>query len=76
MQHTVTLSIYDAVNALEKTNRRRYTDNEIATATGLHRQTIATLRKGKQEKTIAKLLDYFRAEGLEVGVADLFVVGE
>ena len=74
MQHDVTLSIYNAINALERVNRRRYTDNEIAKATGLHRHTVAGLRKGKPEDTITRLLDFFVAEGMPIAISDLFTI--
>lgn len=66
------LKIFDAVNQLEKRNGRRYTESEIATATGLHRHTVAAAMKGKPDKTLSKLLTFFESEGMPVTVNDLF----
>jgi hypothetical protein len=68
------LKIFDAVNRLEKRNGRRYSESEIAAATGLHRHTIAAVMKGKQDKTLSKLLAFFASEGMPITVADLFTV--
>jgi transcriptional regulator with XRE-family HTH domain len=68
------LKIFDAVNQLEKRNGRRYSESEIAVATGLHRHTIAAVMKGKQDKTLSKLLAFFAAEGMPITVGDLFTV--
>jgi hypothetical protein len=69
----VDVSIFDAVNRLEKQNGRRYTESQIAKATGLHRHTIATLMRGKPDRVIVKLLHFFASEGMPVTVKDLFV---
>lgn len=68
------LKIFDAVNKLESHTGRRYTESEIAKATGLHRHTVAAAMRGKPDKTLSKLLAFFRAEGLDITVADLFTV--
>ena len=52
------LNIFDAINKLEARNKKNYSDNEIAKATGLHRHTINLMRKGKAEPTLDKLLDF------------------
>lgn len=72
--HKTRVSLFDALNRLEGQNERRYTDAEIAKATGLHRHTISALRRGKAEPTLDKLLDFFAAEGMPVTVQDLFTV--
>ena len=66
------LKIFDAINRLEGKNGRRYTDAQIATATGLHRHTVRILRNGKPEPTIDKLLDFFASEGMPLTVGDLY----
>ena len=68
------LKIFDAINKLEKHNERRYTESQIAKATGLHRHTIASVMRGKQDKTLSKLLAFFAAEGMPIAVGDLFTV--
>ncbi len=68
------LKIFNAVNQLEKHSGRRWSESEIATATGLHRHTIAALMKGKPDRTLSALLDFFAAEGMPITVADLFTV--
>ena len=68
------LNIFRVIKRLEAINGRTYTDQQIATATGLHRHTISTMRKGKAEPTLDKLLEFFRREGMPITVADLFVV--
>ncbi len=68
------LKIFDTVNQLEKQNGRRYTESQIAKATGLHRHTIAAVMKGKPDKTLSKLLAFFAAEGMPITVGDLFTV--
>ena len=69
----VELKIFDAVNQLEKRNGRRYTESQIAQATGLHRHTIASLMRGKPDRVIAKILAFFESEGAPVAINDLFV---
>lgn len=68
------LKIFDAINKLEKHNERRYTESQIAKATGLHRHTVAAAMKGKPDKTLSKLLAFFKSEGLDIAVGDLFTV--
>ena len=68
------LKIFDAINKLEAKNKRLYSDNEIAKATGLHRHTINVMRKGKAEPTLDKLLDFFASEGMPIEPNDLFDV--
>ncbi|HXH29879.1 MAG TPA: hypothetical protein VNJ01_03635 [Bacteriovoracaceae bacterium] len=74
MKHIVKLNIYQAINRLEGENQRRYSDNEIARLTGLHRHTVALIRKGRDDKLLAGLLNFFASEGMPVTIADLFSV--
>mgnify|MGYP000609011282 CR=1 FL=1 len=69
-----TLKIFDAVNQLEKHSGKRYTETQIAKATGLHRHTVAAAMRGKPDKTLTKLMAFFAAEGMPVQVGDLFTV--
>lgn len=74
MSHKVELNIYHLINRLEAIKGRRISDNEIATALGVHRHTVTKIRKGRPEPSLAKLLDYFAAEGMPVTVDQLFTV--
>lgn len=74
MSYKVELNIYDLVHQLEGINKRRYSDSEIARALNVHRQTVASIRRGRPEPSIAKLLDFFAAEGMPVTVDQLFTV--
>lgn len=53
MKYTAKLHIQQALNRLEGLNQRRYSDNEIAALTDLHRYTIASIRKGREDKLIS-----------------------
>lgn len=68
------LNIYDVLNRLEGQNKRRYSDAEVAKASGLHRHTVRILRAGKHEPTLDKLLNFFEAEGMPISVSDLFTI--
>lgn len=72
--YKVQLNIYDAVNKLEGQNKRRYSDAQIGEMCGLHRHTIHTMRTGKDEPTLNKLLDFFQSEGMPIKIQDLFTV--
>lgn len=74
MSYKVELNIYDVINKLEGQNKRRYTDNQIAKATGLHRHTIRVMRAGKHEPTFEKLLNFFAAEGMSITPNDIFKI--
>lgn len=68
----IELNIYPLVNRLEAKLGRRVTDNEIATVANVHRHTVATARKGKEEPVITKLVQYFRSQGFDIQAGDLF----
>lgn len=72
----VELNIYHLVNQLEGKQGRRISDNEIARAINVHRHTVSSVRKGREETLISKLVDYFRSNGLDISPGDLFVVTE
>ena len=68
------LNIFDAINRLEAKNKRKYTDKQIADATGLHRHTINVMRKGKAEPTLDKLMNFFASEGMPITPNDIFII--
>ena len=51
---------------------------EISTATDIHYNTLYNIASNKQARadldTLARLIEYFRTQGLDVGPGDLFVV--
>jgi hypothetical protein len=74
--HKSQLNIYNVLNRLEGQNKRRYSDAEVAKASGLHRHTVRIMRNGKPEPTLDKLLNFFEAEGMPITIADLFTVSQ
>lgn len=51
---------------------------EVARLTGLHQNTIYNLADNRTRRvdleTLESLLTYFRTEGLDIGISDLFVL--
>lgn len=74
MKYRAKFHIYQALNRLEGLSQRRYSDNEIAALTGLHRHTIASIRKGREDKLISHLLQFFHDQNMPISVEDLFTV--
>ena len=70
----VQLDIFKPLKLLEAQNGKEYTIKEVARKTGLHRHTITALMSGRDDTTLAKLLDFFHAEGMPITPNDLFVV--
>lgn len=67
------LNIFDAINKLEAKNKRKYSDVDLSRLTGLHRHTIKTLRAGKDEPTLDKLIAFFASEGIPIEPNDIFI---
>jgi len=74
MKYTAKLHIQQALNRLEGLSQRCYSDNEIAALTGLHRHTIASIRKGREDKLISQLLQFFHDQNMPISAEDLFTV--
>lgn len=74
----ITLNVMAKVNELEQLQHRRYNYTDIADAAGLSRHTVRKWLTGEVKaidlESLAKLLDFFAAEGMPVTVADLFAV--
>jgi transcriptional regulator with XRE-family HTH domain len=77
-KHTVALNLLGTIHRLEDRRARRYTYSDIADVANLNRQGVRHLLKAPPKRidmeTLAKLLDFFNAEGLPVTIADLFTV--
>jgi len=77
---TVRLNVFSLLKQLEIAQGHDLDWSDVSRKSKITRQTWLRMRNnvgdGIDFATIAKLLDYFRQEGLEVGVADLFVVGD
>jgi hypothetical protein len=65
---------------LEIKNGRRYTYTDIARKAKVNRQTVRNLMTEPPDQinvhTLGGLLDFFAAEGMPIGVADLFTVDD
>ncbi len=65
---------------LEIQTGRAWPLSDIARATGLTANTMYNLANnrtaGAQYDTLARLLDFFRGQGMEIEVGDLFLVEE
>ena len=72
--YKVQLNINDLLYRLEGQNKKHYSDAAVGKAMGLHRHTIKTMRDGKPEPTLDKLLDFFHSQGMPITIADLFTV--
>jgi hypothetical protein len=77
---TVKLNVFTLLKQLELKQGHDIEWAEVARKSGISRQNWLNMRNnlsaGIDFATIAKLLTYFRSEGLDVGIADLFVVSE
>jgi predicted transcriptional regulator len=74
----VSLALFQLKNEVERVTGRTYTWEEIAEGVGVHQNTITNHLAGYSKKIgydmLGDLLDYFRAQGLEIEIGDLFVV--
>lgn len=75
---TVKLNLFALTKQLELKLGRDLDWSDVARKSGISRQNWSNMRNdisaGIDFSTIAKLLDFFRSEGLPVTVADLFTV--
>jgi DNA-binding Xre family transcriptional regulator len=75
---TVVSNLFALKRQLELKTGRAYTWGEIAEKADLNANTLYSLAKntgqGVRFDTLGKLLNFFRKEGLEIEVGDLFVV--
>lgn len=78
--YTVKITIFAHIIRLQEKTGQRLSDVEYARRIGITRQSFASLMKGETMRievdTIAKLLSFFRREGMPITVADLFVVDD
>ena len=76
--HKVTFNVLRPLGQLEAQRNHRYTFAEVAELSGLSRQTVRNImRKPPQQidvDTVAALLAFFAAEGMPIGVGQLFDV--
>lgn len=76
----ISLNLFALKNEMERKQRRTITIQEMATATGLSRQTLAGLLKDDVKAiyldTLVSLIRFFSSEGMNVGVSDLLVLQE
>lgn len=71
-------NLFTLKRQLEVLKGKSYTWQEISHTSGVHFNTLHNIEGNKTRRLdldiVAKLLDFFKAEGMPVGVADLFVV--
>ena len=76
----VTFNLHAPLSNLEQLKNRRYSYAEVADISTLTRQGVRRLLKEPSETvsvvTLAKLLDFFSAEGMPITVDQLFTVQE
>jgi len=76
----VTFNLHAPLSNLEQLKNRRYSYAEVADISSLTRQGVRRLLKEPSETvsvvTLAKLLDFFSAEGMPITIDQLFTVQE
>ena len=76
----VTFNLHAPLSNLEQLKNRRYSYAEVADISTLTRQGVRRLLKEPSETvsvvTLAKLLDFFSAEGMPITIDQLFTVQE
>ena len=76
----VTFNLHAPLSNLEQLKNRRYSYAEVADISTLTRQGVRRLLKEPSETvsvvTLAKLLDFFSAEGMPITIGQLFTVQE
>ena len=76
----VTFNLHAPLSNLEQLKNRRYSYAEVADISSLTRQGVRRLLKEPSETvsvvTLAKLLDFFAAEGMPITIDQLFTVQE
>ena len=76
--HTVKFNLFALRARLEEKSGRSYSWVEIADSVDAHRNTLQNLAANRtgtiDTKVVAKLLDFFAAEGVPITIADLFTV--
>lgn len=80
MQYTVKLNLFALKKDLEKKVGHDMYWTDIAALSGISRQTWDRMYGGKADRiefgTLGKLLTFFRSQGLDITIADLFVVSD
>ena len=80
MQDTpqVDFDLFSVIRKLEIQKGAKIPIGDIAKGAGLHRNTIQRIQDNETDrvdlKTLAKLLAYFKAEGMPITLGDLFKV--
>lgn len=78
MKHDAKIFLLPLIAELQKRTGKRLDDAAYAKRIGISRQAFKVLMDGETTSvanaTINKLLDFFAAEGMPVGVGDLFTV--
>lgn len=76
--HQVKLNVFALLKDLEKQAGHNLYMTDVSAKSGITRPTWDKILKGESDRiefrTLAKLLDFFAAEGMPVGVGDLFSV--
>lgn len=76
----VAFNIFALKRRLELRTGKAYTLEAMARGIGIHRNTMLNIANNKTERIdlpiVAKIIEYFRREGLRVELQDLFVVTE
>lgn len=76
--HQVKLNVFALFKDLEKQTGHNLYMTDVAAKSGITRQTWDKLLRGDTERvemrTLARLLDFFAAEGMPVTINDLFTI--
>jgi DNA-binding Xre family transcriptional regulator len=74
----VRTKIFKKLKELETLKGRDYSDVDIAEITGLSRHTVKSVFSDSVKRidlaTLSSVVHFFRSEGLDVEIADLFVM--
>lgn len=76
--HRTKFALSQLLRQLALHNNRDYDKSTVAELSGISRTTITAITNNSSRRidleTLEKLLDFFAAEGLPIGVGDLFTV--
>lgn len=76
----VKVNLFTLRRNLEVEKQRKYTWVEMAEKSGLNRKTLERLAQNKYKRmdfsTLDALLNFFRDEGMPIGIQDLLIVTE
>lgn len=75
---TIQYNIFNLKKQLEIQNQKEYSWAQIAELSDIHRNTVLNLANDRTQRVdldvVARLLTFFKSEGMPVSIGDLFVV--